>query len=290
MIKCGGRLPWMIKFSRMSFSTKDNVDSRLILSNDLYFQNPRLNKGIKAPFDGPFPSPYSRSLVDFESIFLDWTELGSNKILEEVNIDKELRQKLQPSVDSIQEFIGERFNLLFNEKICVLCGLSNIMLDIDSTSTAEINTNFPNRRTIHSTKLRSVGKYLFELHMKLCAVFSNHNYLSLSSEDIKYNLSVFKDETFLITEFMKKNSIYNCIIPYKGAMKNGPIYSLETYENARSKIRDETCVGSFYTLIGLLNTKFDHEMVTEDLIDKKIMKGPSGIISIASELMSKQRM
>lgn len=280
------------------------VDSRLILSNDLYKSNPQINSLKKIPYYGTKPSFYRRSTIDFLSEYLDPQGPGDNRILEVLDLDVDFETSILPRTDKIQKFVGDEFPLTLHEKLSILCGLSNFSLTFQKESKdcedSEISKNpspqrlFPASDLMHGNeynteKLRLVGRAIFDLHVGLGTIFINENYLSLPSENLEQTMSLFNDERAIIPLFMKRNYIYDSVFRYRGAMKSGIICSGKEYEETKLKIQDVTSIGSFYTMIGILAVKFNKEDVLAKVVYGKILNGQTGLINIATESLTKFR-
>lgn len=280
------------------------VDSGLILSRDLYKENPRINSHKKIPYQGVKPSFYRRAATDFDSEYLDRKGLGNNRILEVLDLDKDFESKITPRTEHIQQFVGEEFPFSLNEKLSILCGLSNFTLVVeqkaedgaylsDKTSSSFPSQGlFPEVRTgeqYTTEKLRSIGKTIFDLHLGLSTVFTDEKYLSLPSESLEQTMNLFNDERKIIPLFMKRNYIYDCILPYQGTTREGLIHSTEKYTEKKRKIQDVTSIGSFYTMIGLLSVKFNMEDVLNKVVYGKIINGQSGLVTLVTETLTKLR-
>ena len=280
------------------------VDSALILSRDLYNENPQINLHQKIPYHGVKPSFYRRAAKDFDSEYLDRKGLGNNRILEVLDLDRDFESKISPRTEHIQQFVGEEFPLSLNEKLSILCGLSNFSLVLeqrrkdDGSLSDKTLYNFSSQRLFPKVKtgeeyttekLRSIGKSVFDLHLGLSTVFADEKFLSLPSEKLELTMNLFNDERKIIPLFMKRNYIYDCILPYQGTTRGGVIQSTEKYTEKKRKIQDVSSIGSFYTMIGLLSVKFDMEEVLDKVIYGKIINGQGGLVTLATEALTKLR-
>lgn len=275
-----------------------NIDPLIILNRDLYKSNAQVNSSKRIPYLGPEPSFYLRSSTDFESKYLDSKGLGNNRILETLELDKDFELSIQPRTDHIQAFLGDDFPLLLNEKLGILCGLSNFPISIKgkekntvTSSETKFNKDCPQKSFPHlstdqeytTEKLRSLGKVIFDLHLGLGTFFSKEKYLSLPLNDLEHSMNLFRNERLIIPQFMKRNFVYNCILQYRGTMRSGVIHASKEYEETRAKLQDVTSIGSFYTMIGILSVKFDRDEVVQKIVYGKIINGPRGLINIATE-------
>lgn len=283
---------------------RNAVDSALILSRDLYKENPQINSHQKIPYQGGRPSFYRRAATDFDSEYLDRKGLGNNRILEVLDLDKDFEFKISSRTEHIQQFVGQEFPLSLNEKLSILCGLSNFSLVLeqrgkdDASLSDKISSNFSNQglfpevragEEYTTEKLRSIGKSIFDLHLGLSTLFTDEKYLSLPSESLEQTMDLFNDERKVIPLFMKRNYIYDCILPYQGTTRRGVIHSTEKYVEKKKKIQDVTSIGSFYTMIGLLSVKFNMEDVLDNVVYGKIINGQGGLVTLATETLTKLR-
>lgn len=281
----------------------NTIDSVLILSRDLYKANPQINSYKKIPYQGPKPSFYRRATTDFDSEYLDPKGLGDNRILEIFDLDRDFGSKILPRTEHIQQFVGDEFPLLLNERLGILCGLSNFPLMFengtahDSTSNDVNGTDSPqnlfpglgHQNEYTTEKLRSIGRAIFDLHLGLSTVFTNEKYLSLPSESLEQTICLFNNEREMIPLFMKRNFIYDCVLRYRGTMRGGVIHSTEEYDDTKMKIKEVTSIGSFYTMIGLLSVKFNRDEVLTKVVYGKIINGQTGLINLATESLTKLR-
>lgn len=280
------------------------VDSALILSRDLYKENTRINSYKKIPYEGLKPSFYRRAASEFESEYLDRKGLGNTRILEVLDVDKDFESRIAPRTEHIQQFVGDEFPLSLNEKLSILCGLSNFPLIFEQrgknnvSMTDKISNNstgeqlFPNLiegEEYTTEKLRNIGKAIFDLHLGLSTIFADEKYLSLPSDSLEQTMNLFSDDREIIPLFMKRNFIYDCILPYQGTMRCGMIHSSEMNKKRKVKIQDATSIGSFYTMIGLLSVKFNKEDVLKKVVYGKIINGRTGLVSLATETLTKLR-
>lgn len=280
------------------------VDSALILSRDLYKENTRINSYKKIPYEGLKPSFYRRAASEFESEYLDRKGLGNTRILEVLDVDKDFESRIAPRTEHIQQFVGDEFPLSLNEKLSILCGLSNFPLIFEQrgknnvSKTDKISNNstgeqlFPNLiegEEYTTEKLRNIGKTIFDLHLGLSTIFADEKYLSLPSDSLEQTMNLFNDDREIIPLFMKRNFIYDCILPYQGTMRCGMIHSSEMNKKRKVKIQDATSIGSFYTMIGLLSVKFNKEDVLKKVVYGKIINGRTGLVSLATETLTKLR-
>ncbi|CUM51507.1 uncharacterized protein AC631_01891 [Debaryomyces fabryi] len=280
------------------------VDSALILSRDLYKENTRINSYKKIPYEGLKPSFYRRAASEFESEYLDRKGLGNTRILEVLDVDKDFESRIAPRTEHIQQFVGDEFPLSLKEKLSILCGLSNFPLIFEQrgknnvSKTDKISNNstgeqlFPNLiegEEYTTEKLRNIGKAIFDLHLGLSTIFADEKYLSLPSDSLEQTMNLFNDDREIIPLFMKRNFIYDCILPYQGTMRCGMIHSSEMNKKRKVKIQDATSIGSFYTMIGLLSVKFNKEDVLKKVVYGKIINGRTGLVSLATETLTKLR-
>ncbi|KAG2734161.1 hypothetical protein G9P44_002167 [Scheffersomyces stipitis] len=260
----------------------------MISSEDLYLLNSKMNSAKRITYDGIKPSFYDRSAIDFESDFFHRCGLGNNTVLSHLHNEQDFEARISPRTDIIQRFVGTQFPLSLEEKIGILCGLSTFHLDIRLQAVDERRITFPTDRVLIETdRIRAIGKHALKMLLDVETVFMNERYLSSSTKDIFDSLDFFNNEQGVIPEFMKRNLLYNCILPYRGAMKFGRIADETTYAQVKAGILDRTSIGSLYTMIGLLTIKFDRQKVRESFLLKKVIHGGLGIINLTSEALTR---
>ncbi|KAG7194367.1 uncharacterized protein KQ657_004579 [Scheffersomyces spartinae] len=191
----------------------------------------------------------------------------------------DVEDKLTP----IQSFLGPLFPLLAEEKIAILFGLTNVQLKLENTCNNA--TDFNARSLGYSTaRLRECGEQLFQSCWFKTTTFDNERYLSMLQQDIIYDINQFEPSSEVLVEFMKRQTMYQNIQSYRGAMKYGPIEDYEEYLQAKQNLQNITAVGSFYTLIGICWIKFGKEATAKQLIGNKIINGPNGLIRLTTQL------
>ncbi|QFZ27465.1 hypothetical protein EJF18_30436 [Clavispora lusitaniae] len=221
------------------------------------------------------PSLFARSATDFTSLYLDGEPHNEN-ISESLRLDPAFQNLLEARTSHIQNFVGPRFPLSFADLLCVACGLANMSVSCSSSASALENVS------IQQSTLRAVGKRYFLFQAQTCTTFADMGHLSAHHKELEHALSLLDDSPRLICDFMKQNSLYDAVIPYRGAHAAGPV-SAEEAKRLRSLIRNQTCVGSFYTLLGLLTTKFDKDAVREHFWNSRVLDPNTGIIRIATD-------
>jgi len=252
----------------------EKVDFSVVLTRDLFLSSGKLNSSNKVNYDGMKPGFYQRSATDFESQVVERRGIGNNRILERLQLDKHFPQTIASRLQPIERFVGEEYPLSTIEKISIICGLSNFSLEIPSP-------NNKHKVYVETDKLRQYGKSTLDLHLNLETVFTNEKFLSSSIYELNHDIELFENSS-MILRFMKNNLMYNATIPFKGSMKLGKITNQEVDKVTKEKILNATSIGSFYTLIGLLCTKFNKQEVIDNVVLGKILHGPNGLINIAT--------
>ncbi|KAK6463438.1 hypothetical protein DFJ63DRAFT_334973 [Scheffersomyces coipomensis] len=257
-----------------------------VSSADLYLCNTKANSKARVTYDGMKPSFYSHSSIDFNSQFIDRKGLGNSKhILQVLEEDPDFEEFLNKRTDPIQSFLGDKFPLSLNEKLSIMCGLTNLELDFDNgDETSSRQNNFSTSKVSYETDtLRVLGRSFISLNVKLQTVYMDERYLSSPSGDLAEELDLFHNSDIVVTEFMKRNLLYKAVLPFKGVSRLGPRYRMQ-FGDMREKILDATSVGSFYTMVGLLCKKFKKEDIQEEILMGKIINGNLGLIQLAVEL------
>lgn len=258
--------------------------SESVLTRDLFLQS-----------TNPRPSSYySRSTTDFESD-LDGIQYNQN-IIENLH-DPEFQDLLRARTSHLQSFLGEEFSLLFEELACTVCGLANMsilparneILD-DSLAQDSLKTLIPpltlgspfSRVLMQQDTLREVGKRFFVMQAQASTTFADVGHLTTHHRELELSLMVLDNTDGLVCDFMKRNSLYDVVIPYRGAQSAGSVPA-EQAKEFRTIIRDQTCVGSFYTLLGLLVSKFGSAVVRDGFWNSRVLDPNLGIIKIATD-------
>ncbi|ODV80286.1 uncharacterized protein CANTADRAFT_5934 [Suhomyces tanzawaensis NRRL Y-17324] len=229
----------------------------------------------KIPYEGIRPNIYQRSNYDFDSQYTGPDDGGMN-IMALLEQDRNFEMEIRPRTESLQKLVGTEFDLTIRERLVILCGLSNLRVSFEDA--------IPGSQIVYeSSRLRQMGQTIIKLHLSLQTVFTDESFLSSSGEEVEQDVDFFeKAEEFMIIEFMKKNLVYNNVVPFQGAMRHGPIHSQQKYTDRKKRIRDKTSIGSFYTMVGLLHVKY-LDRVLESVIINKIINGSSGLVNIRVE-------
>jgi hypothetical protein len=221
------------------------------------------------------PGFYQRSATEFDSQLVERQGIGNNRVLERLQLDKHFPETISSRLQPIERFIGEEYPLSTVEKLSIICGLSNFSIEIPSSD------NKNQKIYVETDKLRQYGKSTLDLHLNLETVFTNEKYLSSSKYELSHDIELFENSS-MILRFMKNNLMYNSTIPFRGSMKSGKITNQDVDKITKEKILDATSIGSFYTLIGLLCTKFHKQEIIDNVVVGKILHGPKGLINIAT--------
>lgn len=273
------------------FSVRTLYTAESVLSRDLFLQN-----------SNPKPSYYPRSTTDF---VLEREGAQHNVNVVENLHDPEFQTLLHPRTNHIQSFIGDRFPLLFEELTCTVCGLANMTFlparntettasasNSDITESLNPPLNSPSKPLDHVSPfarvlvqqdtLREVGKRYFVMQAQASTTFADTSHLATHHRELELSLMVLNNSDGLVCDFMKLNSLYDVVIPYRGVHSAGSV-PFDQAKEFRAIIRDQTCVGSFYTLLGLLLSKFGSELVREHFWNTRVLDPNTGIIKIATD-------
>lgn len=230
-------------------------------------------------------SLYSRSVTDYKSRYLDGAAPTRNiAVTEMLKSDPEAKKLLIPRTDRVQLFLGPQLRLLFEDLLCIICGGANMKIKLPSSPTGSVF----DKVFIQQEALRTNGSKFFELHCILSTVFSDIQHLSASSRELDESLALFDSKHALIVEFMKLNSLYDCVIPFRGVHNAGYVPPAAS-SPIKKRLRENTCVGSFYTMFGILKTRYDTETILRELWQPKILHSNSGILKIATESLKNGR-
>lgn len=261
------------------------IDPLLVLANDLHHGVGTIHSHDK---EGVIPSiisqktdsPNSKNAFILQSEADTHRKATTSLLIAKLESDSRYAQFLKPRIQKIRRFVSPEFPLLDKECLAVICGRSVIDLKLqDKNSTSE-------GIVYSSDKLLALGSTTLEAYMALATLFTDEGYLSLPSDELQPLHEIFCDKQ-LIPEFMIKNLLYECLIPYRGAMRQGRIYIPEELTVAKKQIMNETAIASFYTLIGILCVKFDQRIVARSLIIPTILHGQRGLIQLATERLTR---
>lgn len=248
-----------------------------VLTRDLFLLHPQVNTVDKVSYTGRKPSFYSRIVTDYRSE----NEMNGNKyrnayIRETLEHDSHFKKHLESRAARIQNFLGPEFKLSFQDLLCILCGISSMTVDLASEKFTVSNTVFSNLHVEHD-RLRDMGERFFNLHCISSTVFSDTTHLTASHMELEHSLDCLDDRKLLIIDFMRKNNLYDCLIPYRGATSGLPIQQKD-YETLRDHIKDDTAVASFFTMLGIINVRFGTQRVLNGFWYPVIMSSDKGIL------------
>ena len=277
------------------------IDPSLILPSDL-------DHGIK-PFEpsdkvGPIPTNFVTALSYFDHFERLYSEeklednhrlVSSMPLIKKLELDPWYKLFLKPRMQKIRRFVSLNFTLLNRECLAIMCGHSPVDVQLDTHNpqalnqeqAAGINSKSNTTSTTYSSeKLHALGIAVMESYLTLTTLFTDESYLSLLSDDLQPIYDLFCDRQ-IIPEFMSRHSLYDCVVPYRGAARSGRIDTLEGYQAEKTKIMNATSAASFYTLIGLLCVKYDQRQVAQSFILPTVLYGPRGLIQLATEKVTK---
>lgn len=277
-----------MKFSTRLLSSRIRHVHEAILNKDRFMLNLGLHRLGAQKLDGKAGKYFGRSV--FEGVrkrllpvsiqSFPW-ELNKkylrlwDRLAEETSYEAKLRERALV----LQKFVGAEFPLLLAESTSVLTGRS----DVDVWISSMADGNRVEDIFISHTRLRQIGSQYFELNCSISAVFADEYFLALSAGEIEQALSLFKDKEVLVNEFITRHSLEKCLLPFRGRRK---FRSRDLRIKVNRIDKEENAIGSFYTMLGVLITKFGSKRVTEELWHKKIYGSSSGILKIATELNS----
>lgn len=239
-----------------------------LLSRDLQL---KISKNSKTP-------AYSSHLADTDAFAP--RRPGSDtlfSLLDKGEVDlSDLQLRLKP----VSRFLGPSYSLLDYELAAVVCGLANTSVTLGAQDSLLPAGNLP---LYNTDSLRILGKKLIRMHLDEHAVFSNERYLACSLDEIESDLSLYDPRKVheAIPQFMRRNLIYQLVIPFRAASHSGFIKERVQYLLQKEAIHDATCRGSFFTLVGMVHTKYGSD--TRSFIENKILGGHRGLITIINK-------
>ncbi|KAF3990130.1 hypothetical protein FT663_01502 [Candidozyma haemuli var. vulneris] len=251
--------------------------SSMVSSSDLFLENQNLGLPARARLKDHDFHFYPRSTTNFESMYIDGSGAHRNSnLVEQLDRDSQLQKLLESRTVHIQRFLGPSYSLSFDDMLLILCGLANLKLKQVSNPTGSVF----DRGLIHQDVLRESGKRYFRSTLLSSTIFQDNTYLSTSHSEVQHNLAFFGNQNQLIINFMKRQLLYDCLVPHRGAQVDGTL-SRDKANLLRQKIRDNTAIGSFYSMLGILLFRYGNEDIATNLLQDKILGGTNGIYSIA---------
>lgn len=276
---------WGKRICFRSYSQHNNnwADGQIILNRDMFKASGILNSNRKFPHESIKPLIYKRSATEFESDYWNF----DSTLQELLQLDKEFPFVIDTRFQRINRFLGDNYSFLTSEKTAVLFGLANLSINLEQghDDNKDFQNSFPKSTQpefYETERLRSLGESLFQLHLGLSTIFINGKFLTLPANEIDKRTSIFDDKDSVICLFMKRHLLYESIPTYKGINRGVINKSQSPTDKAGLKLRlqDKACVASFYTLLGLLATKFNRKDIVDNVLYTKILRGPSGIVNL----------
>lgn len=264
---------------------RHHTGAGIVLARDLFLCNSQVNSTEKVSYQGWKPSFYSRGVTDFISE-TDTNGLWrqSDNVFETIELDSSFRKHLQMRISPIEKFLGDEFKLSFHDLVCILCGISNQKLSLGNEEKSALNQVFT-KILIDHIKVQNLGERFFNLHSQCGMVFADPHHLSASDAELRHSLSLLDDRKSIITEFMKRNGLYNCIIPFRSPTFGTPLKPPELDEVHR-QIKEETCNLSFFTLLGITVARYGTLEVLQKLWIPKILGTDQGILKIVTSKLT----
>lgn len=270
-------------FYKSYSSHRPILDSSLVLARDLYDENQHIHID---PVTNNKLSLYPKSVLEprNERNVHRMRHQKLRLVLEGNN--KQFEQMLTGRAKKLQNIIGQDYMLLTKEAIVILCGLS------------ESSINFAQHSEVFydSSKLREIGKNIYDITKQTLLIFGDLQHLSASWQELSKALNAVNDDNNNIPQFMKTNLMHDLIIPFRGSTKGySHLLDPEIFQNGgvneltirQQKVKDASSIGSFYTLIGLLVVKYGRERIIESFLVPRVFNGKSGIIEIITSGIEK---
>lgn len=202
------------------------------------------------------------------------------KLWERLAVEHNIEHTLKDRIGLFLRFLGTDLQLLLPESIAVLCGGSHLDVWVSAMKIEAQEKPIPYENMfIAQEKLRQLGRNFFDLNCSVSTVFIDNYYLALSQYELEYTLDGIFNKDNLVKEFMVRHSLSEAVIPFRRKPK---IRCRERRSTVHNSDTDLNTIGSFYTMLGILVTKYGHTKVTERLWDK-IYASPTGILKIAME-------
>lgn len=246
------------------YKLDNGPSSRIAQSLTTPSQYQNIEKWVQ-PANGDFEWAHNKKYVQL------WERLLS---------DPNFELRLQERVSIVRRFLGDEFPLLLPELIAILCGNSHLEVWVSTLTTDTPKDKTCNNMFIPQERLRQLGRSFFDLSCSVSLVFTDQYYLALSQHELEVTLKQYLDRDRLVKTFMTRHSLNIGLVPFRRKPK---IKSPERRNQIKTSDLDINCIGSFYTMLGILLVKFGQKKVREDLWQDKIYGSPSGILKIAMD-------
>lgn len=275
----------------------------VILSRDQYLASAKINSMKKVPYSGFKPSFYPRTVTE-----LDTTDphVRNSYIQELLERDRNFPRELDKHTSKIQKFLGPDFPLSFPELLCIICGLSKMSIDLPNTDPTHkgpgyqmfskipkkpealsMYSQMSNKVQIQHDQLRLLGERFFMLHSTRSVVFLNLKHLLDSQDELEQLLSYLENPRGLIVSFMRLNNLFDCLIPCRGPA-SGEKLPYERSLELRKRLRQETSVASFFTMLGVVTARHGTEKVLRKLWEPRIIGSNTGLLKLITVRLTRR--
>lgn len=307
----GGRLQlcWCCR----TLSQRPGVDSALVLLSDFVAAVPTNDPGNK---HGVLTTHSQLFLSNEGTAGRSFTEETPERrhprattapMIDHLRKSKEYPDEVKSRIEHLRRFLPIQFVLLKEECLAVLCGHSDVEVNLHAMERDRIGTGgseeieqpteprgqhpfsksgeplpFSALSLFSSQRAQILGAGIVDAYLALSTLFADEAYLSVPAEDLEPVHNIFNDR-LLIPQFMRRNQIYDCLIPFRGSRRACNADAGTNIREIQGRIRDETAVASFHTLVGLLSIKYGQRKVAESLILPIVVNGPRGLIRLATE-------
>jgi hypothetical protein len=266
---------------RMPRRWRSAPPAETVLSRDLY------RAYLDLVSSDPQPHPRDRSVASAAAAAAAAAD-AHYRSAPSVFDNPEFVREIALRADPVAAFLGPRFALLLPERMQVICGLMELPPSVtgyrpDATaaaSAAPLAAALPAQIYL-GDQFRTLGRRAFELELALATTFSGRHLLLLTP-DLQQSLGAFSDVSRTVVPFMRRNVLYDCVIPFTGTSR-APAAAAEARQR---QIKDASAVASFYTMVGLLCFKYGASVRKHVILDRVIM-GPAGIVQIVSEAIAR---
>lgn len=185
-------------------------------------------------------------------------------------------KKFLNAQQKLQQFVGERFPLLPQDMLVILCGGANLAIERRMPA-GPAQTKVWTRQAA----VRQLGRSFFASLFHLATLFSDNTFLSMSKEDMQSAMLSLPSHNVLACLFMKANHLYAGVVPFRGVHKPEAVAKNKA-EQIRAVFKDRSAADSFFTMLGVMLLHFDHKELDEHFFSPKVFEGDRGIFALAA--------
>ncbi|AOA62823.1 Hypothetical protein PP7435_CHR2-0567 [Komagataella phaffii CBS 7435] len=190
-------------------------------------------------------------------------------VIEKYKLNLEFRKFLEPSLESVRGFLGEKYCLNDSQLIAIIFPLSNFDIQLRLKDTQQHNL------VMASASIQEFGRKLMK-KLTMTTILKNHSLTSCSDAMGSLDFGVLQESITkslthtgpLIKEFMELHGIEARTQRYR--------------TGKRSHVRSS--VAALNTMIGMIHYQYG-EMQSTEFVENRILNGERGILNLLAERM-----